>query len=166
MNTTACCRKRRTQPRCTLECAGMRQTAPELGTTWAETERLLLSHLIRAEQTRNGASGKPGAVHFRTPAELPQKLRQWEHEYNHRRLHLALQGRTPAERLCELRIAPEPVQTSHSSFMWTSSVTCEHGVRPDRLRATMLLISSRRKPRRRACAVNASKPSVSEPYSR
>jgi len=27
-----------------------------------ETERLLLNHLIRAEQTRNGASGKPGAV--------------------------------------------------------------------------------------------------------
>ena len=49
-------------------------------------------------------------VIFRTPAELAQKLRQWEHEYNHRRLHLALGGRTPAERLCELRIAPEPVQ--------------------------------------------------------
>ena len=49
-------------------------------------------------------------VIFRTPAELAQKLRQWEHEYNHRRLHLALRGRTPAERLCELRIAAEPVQ--------------------------------------------------------
>jgi len=49
-------------------------------------------------------------VIFRTPAELAQKLRHWEHEYNHRRLHLALRGRTPAERLCELRIAPEPVQ--------------------------------------------------------
>ena len=49
-------------------------------------------------------------VIFRTPAELAQKLRQWEHEYNHRRLHLAIRGRTPAERLCELRIAPEPVQ--------------------------------------------------------
>jgi transposase InsO family protein len=49
-------------------------------------------------------------VIFRTPAELALKLRQWEHEYNHRRLHLALRGRTPAERLCELRIVPEPVQ--------------------------------------------------------
>ncbi len=49
-------------------------------------------------------------VIFRTPAELAQKLRQWEHEYNHRRLHLALRGRTPAERLCELRIAADPVQ--------------------------------------------------------
>jgi transposase InsO family protein len=44
------------------------------------------------------------------PTELAQQLRQWEHQYNHRRLHLALRGRTPAERLCELRIAPEPVQ--------------------------------------------------------
>src|SRR2546425_3356737 len=42
---------------------------------------------------------------FRNPAELAQKLRQWEHEYNHRRPHLALRGKTPAERLCELRIA-------------------------------------------------------------
>jgi transposase InsO family protein len=49
-------------------------------------------------------------VIFRTPAELGRKLRQWEHEYNHRRLHLALRGRTPAERLGELRIASEPVQ--------------------------------------------------------
>lgn len=49
-------------------------------------------------------------VFFRTPEELAQKLRQWEAEYNHRRLHLALRGKTPAERLCELRIAAEPVQ--------------------------------------------------------
>ena len=49
-------------------------------------------------------------VIFRNPAELARKLRQWEHEYNHRRLHLALQGKTPAEHLCELRIASEPVQ--------------------------------------------------------
>lgn len=47
---------------------------------------------------------------FRTPEDLAQQLRQWEHEYNHRRPHLALRGRTPAERLCELRIACEPVQ--------------------------------------------------------
>ena len=47
---------------------------------------------------------------FRNPAELAAKLRQWEHEYNHQCLHLAIRGRTPAERLCELRIAPEPVQ--------------------------------------------------------
>lgn len=45
-------------------------------------------------------------VTFRTPQELARKLRQWEHEYNHRRLHLALRGKTPAERLCELRISP------------------------------------------------------------
>jgi transposase InsO family protein len=47
---------------------------------------------------------------FRTAAELAAKLRRWEHEYNHRRLHLALAGQTPAERLCELRIRREPVQ--------------------------------------------------------
>jgi len=47
---------------------------------------------------------------FRSPAELAQKLRQWENEYNHRRPHLALRGQTPAERLCELRIACNPVQ--------------------------------------------------------
>src|SRR5262249_46348771 len=41
---------------------------------------------------------------FRTAAELTAKLRRWEHEYNHRRPHLALAGRTPAERFCELRI--------------------------------------------------------------
>jgi len=49
-------------------------------------------------------------VIFRNPAELTQRLRQWEYEYNHRRPHLALRGRTPAERLCELRIASDPVQ--------------------------------------------------------
>jgi transposase InsO family protein len=32
---------------------------------------------------------------FRSPAELAQKLRQWEYEYNHRRPHLALRGHTP-----------------------------------------------------------------------
>ncbi len=47
---------------------------------------------------------------LRSPAELAQKLRQWEHEYNHRRPHLALRGSTPAERLCELRIACDRVQ--------------------------------------------------------
>src|SRR5215831_13562276 len=45
-------------------------------------------------------------VTFRTRSELVRKLRAWEHEYNHRRLHLALGGKTPAERLAELRIAP------------------------------------------------------------
>jgi hypothetical protein len=39
------------------------------------------------------------------------KLRQWEIEYNHRRPHLALGERTSAERLCELRIAADPVLT-------------------------------------------------------
>ena len=43
-------------------------------------------------------------VTFRSSQDLARKLRAWEHEYNHRRPHLALAGRTPAERLCELRI--------------------------------------------------------------
>jgi transposase InsO family protein len=47
---------------------------------------------------------------FRTVAEFAAKLRRWENEYNHRRPHLALAGKTPAERLCELRIRREPVQ--------------------------------------------------------
>jgi transposase InsO family protein len=47
---------------------------------------------------------------FRTVVELTAKLRRWEHEYNHRRPHLALAGKTPAERLCELRIRREPGQ--------------------------------------------------------
>ena len=38
-------------------------------------------------------------------AELTAKRRDWEHEYNHRRPHLALAGKTLAERMCELRIA-------------------------------------------------------------
>jgi len=47
---------------------------------------------------------------FRTAAELTAKLRRWEHEYNHRRPHLALAGKTPAERFCELRIVERDVQ--------------------------------------------------------
>jgi transposase InsO family protein len=59
---------------------------------------------------RSHRTDSTGACSSGTPAELARKLRQWEHEYNHRRLHLALRGRTPAERLCEPRIASEPVQ--------------------------------------------------------
>lgn len=50
---------------------------------------------------------------FQTPQELHRLLHEWEHEYNHGRPHLALRGKTPAERLCELRIhAPESVRRS------------------------------------------------------
>jgi transposase InsO family protein len=45
---------------------------------------------------------------FRDRVDLVRQLRTWEHEYNDRRPHLALQGKTPAERLCELRISPAP----------------------------------------------------------
>src|SRR5215510_4384751 len=48
---------------------------------------------------------------FRTAAELTAKLRRWEHEYNHRRPHLALAGKTP-ERVCELRIVTRTVQAT------------------------------------------------------
>jgi transposase InsO family protein len=41
---------------------------------------------------------------FRT--KLVRKLRAWEHEDNHRRLHRALGGKTPAERLAERRSSP------------------------------------------------------------
>ena len=49
---------------------------------------------------------------FHSPAELTAKLRRWEHEYNHRRPHLALAGKTPAERVCELRIVERSVQAT------------------------------------------------------
>ena len=45
---------------------------------------------------------------FSTPAQLVKKLGGWEHEYNHRRPHLALNGKTPTERLIELRISDPP----------------------------------------------------------
>ena len=47
---------------------------------------------------------------FRTPGELAAKLRRWEHEYNHQRPHLALAGKTPAERMCELKITARTAQ--------------------------------------------------------
>ena len=47
---------------------------------------------------------------FRTPGELAAKLRRWEHEYNHQRPHLALAGKTPAERVCELKITARTAQ--------------------------------------------------------
>ena len=49
-------------------------------------------------------------AHFHTRQELMPKLREWDWECNHWRLHLGLGGRTPAERLAELRITtPAPV---------------------------------------------------------
>jgi transposase InsO family protein len=47
---------------------------------------------------------------IRDAADLARKLKRWEREYNERRPHLALAGATPAERLCELKIAQRPVQ--------------------------------------------------------
>jgi transposase InsO family protein len=41
---------------------------------------------------------------FSSPTELRRKLKRWEEEYNELRPHLALRGRTPAERLAELKI--------------------------------------------------------------
>lgn len=50
---------------------------------------------------------------FNSPQELRALLRDWEHEYNHLRPHLALRGRTPAEALIELRIRyPDAVRLS------------------------------------------------------
>ncbi len=55
------------------------------------------------------AKGKIERSYRTDEGALAAKLRQWEAEYNHRRLHLARRGRTPAERLWELRIASDTV---------------------------------------------------------
>jgi len=49
---------------------------------------------------------------FRTPEQLRAALRRWETEYDTRRPHLALKGRTPAEFLAELKIRPNSVRQS------------------------------------------------------
>src|SRR5579864_4535929 len=40
---------------------------------------------------------------FSSAQDLRRFLREWEREYNHGHPHDALRGKTPAERLCELR---------------------------------------------------------------
>jgi transposase InsO family protein len=40
--------------------------------------------------------------HFRYKKDLARKLKRWEAEYNEDRPHLALKGKTPAERVREL----------------------------------------------------------------
>ena len=40
--------------------------------------------------------------HFRHKKDLARKLKRWEAEYNEDRPHLALKGKTPAERVHEL----------------------------------------------------------------
>lgn len=45
---------------------------------------------------------------FSTPSELRAALKTWESEYNERRPHLALNGKTPSERLLELRVRTLP----------------------------------------------------------
>ena len=49
--------------------------------------------------------GRISPVDFPGGTRLHAKLRAWEHEYNNLRPHLALKGKTPAGRLCELRIS-------------------------------------------------------------
>jgi hypothetical protein len=65
-----------------------------------------------------------------------------------------------ARRCSRTMLRSAKICSIRSSFMCTRSSTCEHGVRPDRLRATMLLISARRKPKRRAWITNASSDNV------
>lgn len=50
---------------------------------------------------------------FRNPRDLARKLKRWEKEYNEKRLHLALGGKTPAERLQELTRPSESVKEAH-----------------------------------------------------
>jgi len=47
---------------------------------------------------------------FHNKKDLTRKLKRWEKEYNEDRPHLALKGKTPAERVCELAQPSEPVR--------------------------------------------------------
>lgn len=53
------------------------------------------SHKTDAEEFYRGRS-------FRNREDLARKLKRWEKEYNQDRPHLALEGKTPAERVREL----------------------------------------------------------------
>jgi transposase InsO family protein len=48
--------------------------------------------------------------HFRHKTDLARKLKRWETEYNEDRPHLALKGKTPAERLRELNRPSRPAK--------------------------------------------------------
>lgn len=47
---------------------------------------------------------------FRNRKDLVRKLKQWEREYNEHRPHLALSGKTPAERVLELARTSHPIR--------------------------------------------------------
>ena len=68
---------------------------------------------------RGGCQWQPSRGKSATTADLahePTACRtqedRWEHEDNHRRPHLALAGKTPAERVCELKITARTVQAT------------------------------------------------------
>jgi len=42
--------------------------------------------------------------------EQARKVKRWEKEHNEQRPHLALKGKTPAERVRELARPPQPVR--------------------------------------------------------
>ncbi len=48
--------------------------------------------------------------HFKHKRDLARKLKRWETEYNEDRPHLALNGKTPAERVRELVPPYKPVK--------------------------------------------------------
>jgi transposase InsO family protein len=49
------------------------------------------------------------AKKFHNKRDLARKLKRWETEYNENRPHLALEGKTPAERIRELAQPSKPV---------------------------------------------------------
>jgi len=61
------------------------------------------SHKTDAEEFYRGRM-------FHNKRDLARKLKRWEREYNEDRPHLALKGRTPAERVRELAQPSEPVK--------------------------------------------------------
>ena len=61
------------------------------------------SHKTDAEEFYRGKT-------FHNKRDLARKLKRWEQEYNEDRPHLALKGKTPAERVQELAQPLKPAK--------------------------------------------------------
>jgi hypothetical protein len=83
--------------------------------------------LSRAERSRRtDADEVYRRARVKSTEEFAKQLARWQHEYNHRRLHLALGGRAPAERLR----APHLHAASCSTLSMTRLVKIEGSICP------------------------------------